>query len=75
MPREGYVNFRVTDANGPMLDALCRHLLADPSSHGARVDALNFGLRYTCAELRLAEEPGTLGHDLPSDAQGDEGDE
>lgn len=56
MPREGYVNFRVTEANGPLLDALCRHLLTDPKNHGARVDALNFALRHTVAELRLAEK-------------------
>ena len=65
MPREGYVNFRLTDANGPLLDAICRHILRDPGDHSARVDAINFALAYTCAELRLAEAGDAQGETAP----------
>ena len=51
MPREGYVNFPVSDADAAMLDALCGRLRLPAGEHGARTQALRFCLRYVAANL------------------------
>lgn len=69
MTRPGYLSLRLTDATTPLIDALCRHLLTDPGERGARAAAVNFALRYACAELGLAEDADALQADGGADGE------
>jgi len=51
MPRPGYVNLRLTEANRAQLRTICEFLRLDPDAHAAQVDAINYALRMTVDQI------------------------